>query len=272
MRADSLSSTEEATQRSTSTSRGVFPQEYVLRRTLCFLLQVKLTPRCPDSKEGQISMQRLNAGSSFILQVERMSESPVETLQKALGPYLISKRGLTSVWQLERHTELRASKVDDAWPFLNNVRNPNITVPTREWPSVSRLISRRVRIVVPSLVLIPEVSIITRQVSRLRWTNTRFDLPSPPKLENIPQVPDANREKSWDFLLGEKLGPISLPCLHSNSFFPIKHVRNLDLLDGTAESHQEHPHKFRMTLMSPKECEIIWCFPNQLEMTPLYWI
>ena len=95
MRAGSLSSTEDVSQLSTTNSRGLFPQEYVLRRTLIILLQVNWTPRCPDSKEGQISLQRLNAGSSFIAKDERMSESPIETPQKALGLYLISKRGLT---------------------------------------------------------------------------------------------------------------------------------------------------------------------------------
>ena len=40
------------------------------------------------------------------------------------------------------------------------------------------------------------------------------------------------------------------------------------MLDGTPESPQEHPHKSRMTLMSPKECEIFQCIPNQREMTP----
>ena len=48
----------------------------------------------------------------------------------------------------------------------------------------------------------------------------------------------------------------------------IKHVRSLDLLAGTPESPQKHPHMSRMTLTSPKECEIVWCIPNQLEMTP----
>ena len=66
-----------------------------VRGNQCFMLKVKLTPRCPDSKEGRISLQRLNAGSSFIAKDERISESPIETLQKALGLYLISKRGLT---------------------------------------------------------------------------------------------------------------------------------------------------------------------------------
>ena len=53
-----------------------------------------------------------------------------------------------------------------------------------------------------------------------------------------------------------------------NTRFPIKHIRILDLFDGTSERPQEHPHKSRMTLMSPTECEIVRCIPNQLEMMP----
>ena len=54
----------------------------------------------------------------------------------------------------------------------------------------------------------------------------------------------------------------------SNSMFPMQHERSLDLLDGTPESPQEQPHKSRMTLMSPKECEIVRGNPNQFQMTP----
>ena len=50
--------------------------------------------------------------------------------------------------------------------------------------------------------------------------------------------------------------------------YPVKHVRILDLLHGTPESPQEHPHKYRRTLMSPQEREIARCTANQLEMTP----
>ena len=57
-----------------------------------------------------------------------------------------------------------------------------------------------------------------------------------------------------------------LHCVQSNALFPIKQVRNLDLLDGTTESPPEVPHKSRRTLMSPQECEIARCIPNQLEM------
>ena len=49
---------------------------------------------------------------------------------------------------------------------------------------------------------------------------------------------------------------------------PIKHVRRIDLLDGTPESPPEHPNTSRRTLMSLQECEIAHCSPNQLEITP----
>ena len=45
--------------------------------------------------------------------------------------------------------------------------------------------------------------------------------------------------------------------------FPIKHVRRLDLHDGTPESPQEHCHKFGRTAMSPQEREIVQCARNQ---------
>ena len=90
-------------------------------------------------------------GSSFIWQ-EGMSESPVETLEKAVGLRLIWTGLITSLWHLERHTKFNASKGEDAWLFLKMDRNPNITVPTRNWNSVSCLISRIIRIVLPSIV------------------------------------------------------------------------------------------------------------------------
>ena len=36
--------------------------------------------------------------------------------------------------------------------------------------------------------------------------------------------------------------------------------------DGTEENPQEHCHNKRRTLMSPQECKIDWCTPNQLKM------
>ena len=56
----------------------------------------------------------LNSGSCCISQDEGMSESPVETLEKAIVLRVIWLGGLMSICYLERHTELKASKGDDA--------------------------------------------------------------------------------------------------------------------------------------------------------------
>ena len=56
-------------------------------------------------------------------------------------------------------------------------------------------------------------------------------------------------------------------CMQRNALFPIKQISSLHLLDGTTERHTEVPHKSRRTLMSPEECEIAQCSPNQLEIT-----
>ena len=56
-------------------------------------------------------------------------------------------------------------------------------------------------------------------------------------------------------------------CVQSNSLFPIKQVRRIDLLDGTKESPPEIRNKSRRTLMSPQESQVARCSPNQLEMT-----
>ena len=60
--------------------------------------------------------------------------------------------------------------------------------------------------------------------------------------------------------------PDSLHFLQRNASIPVKQVRSLDLLDGTTGSPPDIPHKSRRTLMSPQECEIVRCNPNQLEM------
>ena len=64
-------------------------------------------------KKVVISCSGLNAGSSFISQDEGISESPVETLEKVLGPSTILTGGLTSLCHLERHVEFNDSKGDD---------------------------------------------------------------------------------------------------------------------------------------------------------------
>ena len=93
-----------------------------------------------------------------------MSESPLEILQKALSFHFISKRGLTCLSELESHVEFTASNVEMPDNFLI-VRIPNITVSNRKRDLNSHLTSRSVRIVLPGLVYIPELSLIPRQVS-----------------------------------------------------------------------------------------------------------
>ena len=93
-----------------------------------------------------------------------MSESHVETLEKAIGLHYISNMGLTWLWQLESHVEFTASNFDDAWQFFNIVRNPNITVSNRKRDLNSHLTSRTLCIFLPRLVYIPELSLIPRQV------------------------------------------------------------------------------------------------------------
>ena len=102
-------------------------------------------------KKAGISCSGLNSGSCFISQDEGMSESPVESLEKAIVLCLKWIGVITSLWYLERHTEFKASKRDNAWLFLKMDRNPNITVPTIKWALVSCLNSRSVHIVLPSL-------------------------------------------------------------------------------------------------------------------------
>ena len=68
-----------------------------LRGTLSLLPQVEWAPRCPDSKEGLISLQWLECSLIFHSQDEGMSEFNVETLEKALGPCLLWTGVLTSL-------------------------------------------------------------------------------------------------------------------------------------------------------------------------------
>ena len=93
-----------------------------------------------------------------------MYESPVETLEKALGLHFISKMGLTCLWKLESHVEFTSSNYDDAWQFFNIVSNHNITVSNRKRDLDSHLTSRSVCIFLPRIVYIPELSLIPRQV------------------------------------------------------------------------------------------------------------
>ena len=97
MRADSLSLTEEVFQLSTSTSRGVSLSSRYVRVNLCFRSQVEWTREALTQKKARFPSSGLNSGSSFISQDEDMSESRVETLEKAVGVSVIWTGGLTSL-------------------------------------------------------------------------------------------------------------------------------------------------------------------------------
>ena len=68
-----------------------------VKGTLCFLSQVEWTARDPDSKKARVPCSVLNSDSCFISQDEGMSESPVETLEKAIVLRLIWIGGITSL-------------------------------------------------------------------------------------------------------------------------------------------------------------------------------
>ena len=123
-----------------------------VRGTLCCMSQVEWTAREPDSKKAGFPCSGLNSGLCFISQDEGMSESPVETLEKAIVLRPIWIGGITSLWYPEKNMEFKASKGDDGWLFFKMDRNPNIAVPNRKWDLVSCLTSRSVHIVLPSLV------------------------------------------------------------------------------------------------------------------------
>ena len=97
MRADSLASTEEVCQLSKGPQEEASLSNRYVRGTLSLQPQVEWTPRCPDLKEGQIALQWLECRLVFHLKHEGMSESPEETLEKALGPRLIWTGDLTSL-------------------------------------------------------------------------------------------------------------------------------------------------------------------------------
>ena len=103
-------------------------------------------------KKAGFLCSSLNAGSSFISQDERVIESPVETLEKAIVLHLFWTEGLTYLWHIERCAEFNASKFDDAWLFVKIDRITNISVPTNKGRLASRLTSRSVHIILPSLV------------------------------------------------------------------------------------------------------------------------
>ena len=74
------------------------------------------------------------------------------------------KNGPNMTLTLESYVEFTASNFDDAWQFLNIVRNPNVTASNRKRDLNSHLNSRSVCIFLSRLVYIPEFSLIPRQV------------------------------------------------------------------------------------------------------------
>ena len=130
-----------------------FPSAIVMWKKPCvFCLKWNGPQETLTQKKAGFPCSVLNSGLWFISQDEGMSESPVETLEKAVVLRLMWIGGITSLWYLKRHTEFKASKDDDAWLFLKMDRNLNINVPTRKWALVSCLTSKSVHIVLPSLV------------------------------------------------------------------------------------------------------------------------
>ena len=103
-------------------------------------------------KKAGFRCSALNAGSSFISQDEGMSESPVETQEKAIVLNLFWTEGLTFIWDFESCAEFNASKGNDAWLLVKIDRNTNITVPTNKRSLASWLTCRSVCIFLPSIV------------------------------------------------------------------------------------------------------------------------
>ena len=97
MRADSLASTEEVWQLSTSTSSGFSLSNSYVRGPLVCCLKWKGHRDALTLKKAGFPCSSLNKGSSFISQDEGMSESLLETLEKELDPHHIWKGDLTSL-------------------------------------------------------------------------------------------------------------------------------------------------------------------------------
>ena len=129
------------------------PSEIGMWERLCvFFLKYNGRRDALTKKKPGFPFSALNAGSSYISQDEGMSESPLETLEKAIVLNLFWTEGLTPIWDFERWAEFNASKGDDAWLFVKIDRNTNITVPTNKGLLASRLTSRSLCIFLPSIV------------------------------------------------------------------------------------------------------------------------
>ena len=115
-------------------------------------------------------------------------------------------------------------------------------------------------------------SLTSRSVCH-NWTGVLTSLTKPEVQIDIPAItreykPGAccNSRKLMRLPPRRKMRPDSPAFPFEEFVFPIKDVSNLDFPDGTEENPQEHCHNKRRTLMSPQECKIDWCNPNQLKM------
>ena len=160
--------------------REEFPlsNRYV-RGTVCFLSQEEWTPRGPDSIEGRISLQWLKFRLVYQLTRWRHVWIPCgDPRESRKSPPHLDRGPHIPLTPREAHG-IPWFKGDDAWLFLKIYRNINITVLTRKGRLVSRLTSRSVRIVLPSLVYIHVVSVIIRQDTWHQWTNLSLEWPFP---------------------------------------------------------------------------------------------
>ena len=144
------------------------PSDIVMWEGLCvFCLKWNGLRDDLTQKKAGFPCSGLNTASYFISQNEGMTASPVETLEKAIVLHCWWTEGLTSFRHIERCADFITSKVDDAWLFVKIDMNTNITLRNNKARLASRLTSTSVRIVLPSLVELHEVSVIPRQLSWL---------------------------------------------------------------------------------------------------------
>ena len=129
------------------------PSEIVMwERLSVFCLNYNAPREALTHKKAGIPRSALNAGSSFISQDEGMSESPVETLEKAIVLNLFCTEGLKSIRDFDRCAKFNASKGDGAWLFMKIDRNTNINVPTNKGSLASPLTYRSVCVFLPSIL------------------------------------------------------------------------------------------------------------------------
>ena len=180
MRADSLSSIEEFSHLSRSTSRVVFPYEYVCERDPVFYASSKMDPERPWLERSPNFPAE--ASCLFIVHIKRRKDVwvPCRDNTETPRPPLHLKKGNNMPLTTRKPRGVHCSNFDDAWQFFNIVRNANITVSSRKRDLKSHLTSRSVCIVLTRLDYIPELSLIPRQVSWVQWTNSSFEWTCPP--------------------------------------------------------------------------------------------